>query len=364
MSENIIFLSKHSFWDTSQNRLMCDNKPVDIGDNEIRLMQYLITEADSQGGICYYGELIQYIWPEEFDSMKTREKAAALKNRLSKTASNINIPLGKVDPDLQDKDRHIIRNVKGKGYCLFLPPQEDNDGTIVGAYIKPGESLLYAAEQYRRLWADVNLFFIKNRHARSIKKYFYILRDQLPPEKDTAFSLAVAEYLRDVISYSEILLDFAPDERTKNEHLQEKGQILGSELAKCGIDEFAFESELEITDESVFHTEELFDIKSVVAVCKIILEMDRLFLDEAIVPLRKYFYEDDFRKRLPETPEDCELAYSVCEFIKDQLLAGERLLRYIPKVHRISFQRYKDFILKSEVMNEYRCDRAFPWPWD
>lgn len=343
----ISYFSENCFYDADAKSLFTKDQNVHLTSKEILVLEYLL---ENNNKLCDNAWIYEQCWDTYTGGTPDESVNNSVKNVIKK--------LREKDPSIYN----CINTIKGQGYKLILPKEVNAVKNRARATHRVEESFVNALEAYRNFWVEMDRVFLESAHARKVKQYFYTNRDSLPDDPaDYQMGLAVAEMLRDTISYSEIILGHLPELGHMEDHFRYKRMVLESKMAKEGMAQFRFSSEsiANLDDERLRYTGPI-DLRAVISTAKIFLDIDKMFImNPQLLELRPYFYEK--RDELPTNDDQLSLGKSLCEMIKDQLQYSEPLLKYIPEEHEESYLRYRRHMLGAALMEESKKEYVFPW---
>ena len=199
-----------------------------------------------------------------------------------------------------------------------------------------------ALTAYMDLWKQIEELFYQPEYCR-LKKYFMAGKGIPQNSMEYKMGLAVSEWIRDNLQYSESLLPFIPEEQQRT-HKQFKERIYASDIVQDSLKQYKFTTEDECEKDDT--GSEGFSVKALITFAHIWLDIDRLFMLPELLDYKQYFYENS-DKLPPET--DME----TCEMLAVRILSvfrvSEDQLRQLPLEYAESYYNYKDMICSSMI---------------
>jgi len=196
-----------------------------------------------------------------------------------------------------------------------------------------------ALTAYMDLWRQIEELFYQPEYCR-LKKYFMGGHGIPQNTMEYKMGLAVSEWIRDNLQYSEALLPFIPNDQQET-HRRYKERIYSSDIVKDSLKQYTF-----ITEEEPWRDSERtkLSVNALITFAQIWLDIDRLFMIPELIDYKQYFYENS--DCLP--PED---DLELCEMLTVRILSVFRIsevqLRQLPDEYVESYYNYKDMICSS-----------------
>ena len=204
---------------------------------------------------------------------------------------------------------------------------------------------------YMDFWRQIEELFYRPEYVR-LKKYFLGNAGIPNNTAEHKMALAVSEWIRDNLQYSEALLPFIPDnQRLAHDHF--KKLIYESEIVKESMEIYQFTTE-EIDAKPV--SIDGYSVNALVTFANIWLDIDRIFMLPELLDYKRFFYEEN--SRLPNK-EYIELGEMIVVRILSVLKISERQLRHLPTEYAESYYNYKDMILSSELAKSVLMKHPF-----
>ena len=198
-----------------------------------------------------------------------------------------------------------------------------------------------ALTAYMGFWKQIEELFYQPEYIR-LKKYFMGGKGLPKNTFEYKLALAVAEFIRDCLQYSESLLPFVPEDQQYT-HRQYKETIYNSEIIKESMNIYQFTTEDPDSEEVNI---EGHSIMSLITFANIWLDIDRIFMIPDLLDFKKYFYESK-----DELPPDEEM--ETCEALTVRILSvfkiSERQIKQLPLEYVESYYNYKDMIWSSAL---------------
>lgn len=204
---------------------------------------------------------------------------------------------------------------------------------------------------YMDFWRQIEELFYRPEYVR-LKKYF-MGNTGLPNNTvEHKMALAVSEWIRDNLQYSEALLPYIPDNQ-RYAHNRFKKLIYDSEIIKESMRIYQF-----TTEEADARPVNIggYSVNSLVTFANIWLDIDKIFMLPELLDFKRYFYED--KSSLP-AKEDLELGEMIAVRILSILKISERQLKHLPIEYAESYYNYKDMILSSELTRSVLTKHPF-----
>lgn len=200
---------------------------------------------------------------------------------------------------------------------------------------------LDALTAYMDLWRQIEELFYHPDYCR-LKRYF--MEGSGIPQNTVEYKkgLAVSEWIRDNLQYSEALLPFIP-ESMRMTHKQFKEKIYNSEIVRDSMDQYRFSTEDDVVVQRI---EGSFSVKALVTYAHIWMDIDRLFMLPELLDYKKYFYEAT--DELPDE-KDLELCQMLAVRIMSVFKVSEDLQKQLPIVFAESYYRYKAMVCSSAL---------------
>lgn len=210
---------------------------------------------------------------------------------------------------------------------------------------------LDALTAYMDLWRQIEELFYHPDYCR-LKRYF--MEGKGIPQNTVEYKkgLAVSEWIRDNLQYSEALLPFIPESMRKT-HETFKARIYSSEIVRDSMNQYQFSTE---DDVDVSRIEGSFSVKALVTYAHIWMDIDRLFMLPELLDYKKYFYED--RDKLPGD-KDLEICQMLAIRIMSVFKVSEDLQKQLPIAYAESYYRYKSMVCSSALSQS--VFRKFPY---
>lgn len=192
---------------------------------------------------------------------------------------------------------------------------------------------------------QIEELFYQPRYCR-LKKYFMGGTGVPSLSREHQLGLATAEWLRDILQYASALLPFLPPEQ-KETFSQLEAHILGSDLIRESEETYHFATEGDAAPAPAFDDNEI-SVEAIVTFADIWLDIDKLFMSDALMNLKPFFYER--RQELPDADN-----IGLCEGLAIRILAAmhvsEGQLQHLPNAFIVSYYRYKDMICEAAIVN-------------
>ena len=198
-----------------------------------------------------------------------------------------------------------------------------------------------ALTAYLDFWRQIESIFYRPEFIR-LKKYFMGYAGVPQNTMEYKLGLALSEWIRDNLQYSEALLPFIPKEQ-RITHEAFKKRIYSSGIVRESMKIYQFTTE-EIDSPAIDING--YSINALVTFANIWLDIDMLFMLPALLDFKEYFYDN--RNVLP--PDDMlELGEAMAIRILSILKISERQLRELPDEYAVSYYRYKEMIVSSRL---------------
>ena len=237
-------------------------------------------------------------------------------------------------------------NIYGKIFVREIS-EKTPDSLYAEAEFLSSAHKMEAEAAYLTLFREIDELFINPRLCQ-LKPYFYSGFDISKSHKDYALGLAVAEFIRDAVQYASSLLDFLPEYRKKS-HEQFESILQRSCLIQVSKEQYTFATE----DPEHIASRLEQAASSPIAIVKfanIWLSIDNLFMQEDLIHLRPFFY--DQHDKLPVCEQDLDLGIGLAVRIMSSLVIAEGLLSNIPQAFIISFYEYKKKMWRARIIQE------------
>ena len=213
---------------------------------------------------------------------------------------------------------------------------------------------LDALTAYMDLWKQIENLFYLPEYCR-LKKYFMGGKGIPQNSMEYKMGLAVSEWIRDNLQYSESLLPFIPEEQ-QEAHRLFKEKIYSSEIVKDSIKQYQFATENDEHHEADTAETSAFSVKALITFANIWLDIDRLFMTPELLDYKQFFYEN--RDMLP-----CDEDLEICEMIAVRILSVFRIsedqLKQLPIEYVESYYNYKDMICSSALAQQVLAKAPF-----
>ena len=229
---------------------------------------------------------------------------------------------------------------------IYLTATESNQSKAI-----PVVQDMAILSAYMDFWRQIEELFYRPEYVR-LKKY--ILGNAGIPNNTVEYkmALAVSEWIRDNLQYSEALLPFIPDNQ-QLAHKHFKKLIYDSEIVKESMRIYQFTTE-EIDAKPV--NIDGYSVNALVTFANIWLDIDRIFMLPELLDYKRFFYEEN--TSLP-APEEIELGEMIAVRILSVLKISERQLKHLPTEYAESYYNYKDMILSSELAKSVLAKHPF-----
>lgn len=238
---------------------------------------------------------------------------------------------------VHDMDPHSTLYAFNKELAEIYLAAADTNQTNTTPVVQDMEIL----SAYMDFWRQIEELFYRPEYVR-LKKYFLGNAGMPKNTIEYKMALAVSEWIRDNLQYSESLLPFIPDnQRLAHNHF--KKLIYESEIVKESMRIYQFATE-EINAEPV--SIDGYSVNALVTFANIWLDIDRIFMLPELLDYKHFFYEEN--TSLP-AKEDMELGEMIAVRILSVLKVSERQLKFLPTEYAESYYNYKEMILSSEL---------------
>ena len=194
---------------------------------------------------------------------------------------------------------------------------------------------------YLDLWKQIEDLFYQPEYYR-LKKYF--MSGKGIPENTVEYKigLAVSEWIRDILQYTEALLPFIPDSQ-KASYEKLKNNFYESEIVRDSMKQYQFSTE---DENNKTELDGPLSIKALLTFTQIWLDIDKLFMRPELLDYKQYFYEKN--NELPSN-EDIEVCEALTVRIISVFKISELQLKQLPFAYSESYYNYKNMICKSEI---------------
>ena len=210
--------------------------------------------------------------------------------------------------------------------------------------MKPKEEQIQdvaALTAYMDFWKQLEELFYQPEYIR-LKKYFLGGAGLPQNTVEKKLALAVSEWIRDNLQYSEALLPFIPESQRRT-HQQYKEMIYSSKIIQESVNTYQFTTEdSEVEPPSIGG----YSVNALIAFANIWLDIDKMFMLPDLLDYRQYFYECN--NELPPD-EEIELGKMIAIRIASVFKVSERLLRQLPVEYAESYFNYKEMIIGSAL---------------
>lgn len=202
-----------------------------------------------------------------------------------------------------------------------------------------------ANEAFCMMFREIDEIFYDQRFSR-LKCYFTDETDKMPedPQKKQ-LGIALAELLRDLLQYARAFLEYLDTEQ-RNSYYQQASRILNSKLVQESQVGYTFTTEREDQQEVTYTA---VSPRAMLHFATVWTDIDKLFLRDDLLQLRKYFYR--LRHQLPPE-EQMEQAVALCIRILSGMRTAENYLKNIPDPLRNSYFDYKDTMKDTKIVQE------------
>ena len=245
-------------------------------------------------------------------------------------------------------------SIYGKIYVHDMDPNSSLlvlDRDLAEAYSKerhvkvtPGTNQnqdINALSAYLDFWKQIEDIFYQPEFIR-IKKYFMGNHGVPQNSMEYKMGLALAEWIRDNLQYSEALLPFIPQDQRKT-HQTFKNMVYGSKIIQDSMSIYQFSTE-EIDAPPI--SIDGYSINALVTFANIWLDIDRLFMLPDLINYKSFFYDN--RDEFPPADE-LETGEAIAIRLLSILKISERQLKLLPDEYALSYYRYKEMITSAKL---------------
>lgn len=212
---------------------------------------------------------------------------------------------------------------------------------------------LEAEAVYLSLFREIDDLFVTPRFC-VLKPYFFNGLGIPKNDSQKALGIATAELLRDILQYCAAFLPYLPEnrQRTYNEYRDILHRSLLIQASK-GEYQFTTENGSEYNNHIGYSLVSVYDIAMY---ARIWIGIDKLFLREDILPMRRYFYEQS--DHLPDADE-MDAVTAVAIRILSGMIISEGLINRIPHQFVISYFDYKERMKTVRIIQKVISENLF-----